>query len=139
MKKPSVAVGALVFNKEGKLLIIKAPKWGNFYSIPGGHVEFGETLEEALKREIKEETGLNVSKIKPLLVHEAINPKDYYKRKHFIFIDYSCLVASDDVKLNGEGLSYKWVKPVQALECRLEPYTRKLIKVYLNQTSRINK
>ena len=54
---PEPTVGALILNKESKILLVKSHKWQNNYVIPGGHVELGETLQDTLKREIKEETG----------------------------------------------------------------------------------
>ena len=54
---PEPTVGALVFNPEGKILLIKSYKWTGKYVISGGHIELGESIEQALKREVKEETG----------------------------------------------------------------------------------
>ncbi len=59
---PVSATGALIFNEDGKLLIIiraKDPGKGK-YGLPGGFVDFNETAEEAITREVKEETGLQV-------------------------------------------------------------------------------
>ena len=55
--KPEVVVGALIF-KDGKLLLISSPKWKGKYIIPGGHVELGEKLVDALKREVRKKRGL---------------------------------------------------------------------------------
>lgn len=57
---PEPTVGALIFNAEGKLFLMKSHKWHDEYVIPGGHIELGETAEEALRREIKEETALDI-------------------------------------------------------------------------------
>ena len=60
---PEPTVGAMIFNTEGKLFLMKTHKWGNKYAIPGGHIEMGETMTDALKREIKEETHLDIHNI----------------------------------------------------------------------------
>ncbi len=46
---PEPTVGALIFNNEGKIFLMKSHKWKGKYVIPGGHVELGETIEKALK------------------------------------------------------------------------------------------
>ncbi|MFN2282064.1 MAG: NUDIX domain-containing protein, partial [Anaerolineales bacterium] len=58
---PEPTVGALIFNENDQLLIVQTHKWHGNYTIPGGHVELGEHLLEALEREIREETGLVLS------------------------------------------------------------------------------
>ncbi len=57
-KYPDPTVGALIFNPEDKVLICKSHKWNDQYVIPGGHIELGEKMEDALKLEVLEETGL---------------------------------------------------------------------------------
>jgi nucleoside triphosphatase len=136
MKKqiyPEVAVGALIFNTENKLLLMKSHKWRNKYVIPGGHVEFGERLEDALKREVKEETGLKIYDIKLIGVQDFIFDRAYYKRKHFVFIDYCCKTNSTNVKLNNEAQSHKWVSIDETSKLPVEPYTRKTIEGYLGK------
>ncbi len=70
-----IIVAALIFSKDGKLLMgTKDPRRGGVYSdcwhLPGGGVEEGETLEQALKREVKEEVGIDISTYKPILISE---------------------------------------------------------------------
>ena len=60
---PEPTVGALIFNQADKILLIKSHKWHNQYVVPGGHIELGETMEDALRREIEEETGLSIHDI----------------------------------------------------------------------------
>ena len=78
-KHPIPVVGAYVFNKQGKILLIKSKKYKDKYGGPGGHIEFGETIEQALKRELFEETGLLVSNPKLFDIKELINSKEYKK------------------------------------------------------------
>ena len=59
-KYPEPTVGALIFNQEKEIFLMTSPKWKGKYVIPGGHIEMGEEIEQALRREIKEETNLNI-------------------------------------------------------------------------------
>lgn len=131
---PEATVGALVANSKGEVLIVRSNKWRNKYTVPGGHIELGERAEDAIKREVKEETGLDVYSVKLLLVQQAIYPVDYYKHEHFIFLDYLCSSLNSEVKLDGRELQeYVWIKPDEALELDLEDYTKNFVLKYLEE------
>jgi len=106
---PEPTVGALIFNDKNQLLIVKTHKWKGKYTIPGGHVEMGEYLEEALKREIQEETGLNLIKAKYLCYQEFVFDDSFWEKRHFIFFDFVCRVEDGVVQLNEEAQDYAWV------------------------------
>ncbi len=134
IKYPEVTVGGLVFNSEGKVFLMTSPKWQGKYSIAGGHIELGETIEQALKRELKEETSLDVYDLKFLMVQEAIYSEEFYKKKHFIFLDYICKTKDTNAVLDGrEGIEYVWVKVDEALKLPLNPYTKNTIIEYKKQ------
>ena len=132
-KYPEPTVGALIFNPEGKILLIKSHKWRGKYVIPGGHIELGEKMEEALKREIKEETGLDIFDIKFICFQEFIFDNVFWKKKHFIFFDFACKTNSNEVKLNSEAEEFLWVNLEEALKLNLEPYTKRTIEEYLKK------
>ena len=127
---PEPTVGALIFNPKGEIFLMKSNKWRNKYVIPGGHIEIGEKMEGALKREIKEETGLVIYDIKFLLFQEFIFDKIFWKKRHFIFFDFVAKTISSKIKLNKEGQEYIWVTLKKALKLPIEPYTRKALKEY---------
>ena len=89
-KYPLITVGALIFNKKNKILFVKSNKWKGQYGIPAGKVHYGEKIIDRLKREIKEETKLDVYGIKFLLRQEIINPKDFFKKLHFVSLNNTC-------------------------------------------------
>ncbi len=128
---PEPTCGALIFNPEGKVFLMKSHKWKDKYVIPGGHVELGESLKETLKREIKEETGLEIYDPEFVCFQEFIFDDAFWKKKHFLFFDFACKTNSKKVTLNSEGQEYVWVKPEEALRLPVEPYTKKAIEEYL--------
>ncbi len=134
---PEPTVGALIFNQKNKVLLMKSHKWKGKYVMPGGHVELGERIEDALKREIREETGLDIYDIKFIIFQEFIFDDVFWKKRHFIFLDFSCKTKSDNVTLNEEGQEYAWVDLKEVLKLPIEPYTKKTIEEYIKNQSRI--
>src|SRR3989338_695896 len=116
---PKVTVGALIVNQAGKILLIRSPKWQNKMVIPGGHIEWGESIVTALQREIKEEVGISIKEPEFLMAKEFIFSEDYKKDRHIIYLEH--LVRTDDpedaVKLQTtEATEYLWLMPDEILE-----------------------
>lgn len=130
-QNPEPTCGALIFNPAGKVFLMKSHKWKDKYVIPGGHVELGEKIENALKREIKEETGLDIFDIEFICFQEFIFDDAFWKKKHFIFFDFACKTDSTNIKLDSEGQEFVWVTLKEALKLPIEPYTRRTIEEYL--------
>ena len=129
---PEATVGALIVNDGGEVLLVQSEKWGARYTVPGGHIELGERAEDAIVREVKEETGLDSVAEELLIVQQAIYPKDYYKHEHYVFMDYVCRAQSSEVRLDGRELqTYIWVKPEDALKLDLEEFTRNFVVKYI--------
>jgi len=127
----------LVVNDKDEVLLVRSEKWGDKYTVPGGHIELGERAEDAIVREVKEETGLDSTAEELLIVQQAIFPKDYHKHEHYIFMDYVCKARSSQVTLDGLELqSYLWVKPEDALKMNLEEYTRIFVAKYIEKYKR---
>lgn len=131
---PEPTVGGLILNNERELLLVESPKWKSRYTIPGGHVEIGETLVEALRRELKEEVGLRVEDPEFLIIQEAIFSKQFFRKRHFLFFDYMCKTLNSDVKVDGvEITGFRWVKPEDALKMRLDSFTRRSVEAFLGK------
>ncbi len=132
---PEPTVGALIVNKQGKVLLTKSHKWFDKYTLPGGHIEVGETMKEAVAREVKEEVGLDVEVAEMLLMQEAIFTEEFWKRKHFIFFDFLCKSKDQQVKLDGRELQeYVWEYPGAAFRLNLDSFTKKTLEKYLQRT-----
>ncbi len=135
---PEPTVGALIRNKEEKILLCDSHKWPGLYTVPGGHVEVGETLENALIREIREEVGLEIEVEELLSVQQVIHPKEFYKDKvHFIFFDYLCRIkeGSPEAKVDEKEIeAVIWVDPKEALNMKIDRYLRHFINRLMDRT-----
>lgn len=127
---PAIAVGALILSKDNRILLVQSPMWNDQYIIPGGHVEVGESLENALRREVKEETNLEIHTIQFLMFLECIYPTTLRDKRHFIFFDYVCRANDTYVVLNEEATNYLWVKPEECFSLPIEAYTKQVIHRY---------
>lgn len=126
---PTSTVGALIFNSKGEALMIRTHKWSNKWGIPGGKIKWGETSEAALRREIKEETGLKVTDIEFVLVQDCIHSKEFYRDAHFVLLNYTCRCTGKPlVKLNDEGQEFRWLAPAKAKKLKLNKPTKILIE-----------
>lgn len=135
-KRPSPIVGALVINQERKILLAKSTRW-NGYTVFGGHVEWNESAEESIRREVKEEAGIDIEIIDQIGFGEYIpqkNEKGHYAEKHMIFIDFVCLFngSLDDIVLNQEFEkdSQVWVTLEEAFKLNLGGGTHVILERY---------
>ena len=132
---PEPTVGGLIVNDEGKILLAKSHKWFDKYTLPGGHIEVGETMREAVAREVKEEVGLDVEVVELLLMQEAIFAEEFWKKRHFIFLDFLCRSKDQQVKLDGRELQeYIWEYPGAAFRLNLDSFTKKTLEKYLERS-----
>ena len=130
---PEPTVGIFIFNPQGELLLLRSHKWPGAYVVPGGHVELGERLEEAVLREAQEETGLEVYDLEFINFQQFIYDPAFWKHRHFIFFDFAARTEGTEVILNDEAQEYLWVELKEALQLNLDSYTRTSIEAYLNR------
>jgi ADP-ribose pyrophosphatase YjhB (NUDIX family) len=132
---PIVTVGAVIGDGQGEVLMIRTHKWSNLWGIPGGKVKFGETSEEALTRELKEETNLDISDIRFVLVQDCIHSTEFYRDAHFVLLNYTCKSNSREVRLNDEAEEFRWLSPDAALALPLNKPTRVLLEALFPKTT----
>lgn len=125
---PVVTVGGLIFNDAGEVLMVRTHKWSNLWGIPGGKTKWGETSEDALRRELKEETNIDIADIRFVLVQDCIHSKEFYRDAHFVLLNYTCRAPGNpNVVLNGEAQEFRWVRPEQARQLPLNQPTQILL------------
>jgi len=109
--QPVVGIGAIIIN-EGKIVLIKRgnePGKGK-WSIPGGHVELAESLEGAVIRETKEETGLEVENPRLIDVVTNVDLDEEGKVKyHYVIIDYLVQVKNGTARAASDAEELRWV------------------------------
>ncbi len=139
-KYPSLVAGAFILNKKGEIFLVRAPHWSNKLVIPGGHVEYGEKIEDAVVREVKEETNLDITGIEFLKIEEILDPEFYTKKKHLVSITFLARVkeGSPEVILDEkEGSEYFWLSPKEAVKHEdIEEFTKFIIEEFFIKKSK---
>lgn len=111
-ERPIVGVGGVVVSK-GRVLLIRRgnPPLKDEWSIPGGTLEVGETLPEAVKRELAEETGLVVSVGELIEVLERIflDPEGRTKY-HYVILDYLCKATGGNARAGSDATDLAWAE-----------------------------
>jgi 8-oxo-dGTP diphosphatase len=111
--RPYLAVSAAIF-RNGRVLIVRrgrAPAKG-LYTLPGGGVELGETLEQAVIREVREETALDIEPVGLVGFREAI-ARDAAGRveRHFVILPFAARYVAGEISLNEELSEADWREP----------------------------
>jgi ADP-ribose pyrophosphatase YjhB (NUDIX family) len=114
-KRPFLAVSAAIL-RDGKVLIVRrarTPALG-VYTLPGGVVEAGETLEQAIVREVKEETALDIAPV-TLAGHREVVIRDDEGRveRHFVILCFAARWLGGEPALNEELDEARWVDPAE--------------------------
>jgi ADP-ribose pyrophosphatase YjhB (NUDIX family) len=112
-QRPYLAVSAAIL-RDGKVLIVRRarkPALG-VYTLPGGVVEAGETLEDAVRREVREETALDIEPV-ALAGHREVIIRDAQARteRHFVILCFASRWLSGEPQLNDELDEARWIDP----------------------------
>lgn len=126
---PQVAVGAVVI-KDNKVLLVKRknPPAQGVWALPGGRVHAGESLEEAVEREIREETGIHVQVGSVVHVFDVIERNEDDLSVHYVIIDYRAEYVSGDPRAGDDALEAGWVSKDEIDERAVNDSTRLLLK-----------
>jgi 8-oxo-dGTP diphosphatase len=128
--RPFLGVGALIF-EDGKILLVERAKqpMRGYWSIPGGIVEAGEKLEDAIRREVLEETGLEVQTLSIFEVFERIIPDAQGQPEyHYVLIDYLCRQVGGSLQAASDVSRVAWVAEPNLRDYRLTEGTLAVVE-----------
>lgn len=118
-----VSVAGLVTNDEGRILLVNSPWRG--WEYPGGLIEPGETFQQALHREIKEESGVDVEITGFVGICKNVE-------KNIVNIDFTCRYIGGELTTSEESTQVIWATPEEAFQLITFPLTKKRLKNMLS-------
>lgn len=127
VKIQQVCAGGFIRNKLGEILFVKRSENDSFlpgmWELPGGGTKYGEVVQDALSREIKEECGLDVEVNFPLAVNDYYmnDDKKEIQRVEIIFL-CKLVNPAQEIILSREHSEYKWVSPKKISNLKLSEY-----------------
>jgi 8-oxo-dGTP diphosphatase len=132
-----IGAGAVIEDEAGRILLVKhRPERGGYWQgkwiCPGGKLEPGETIQEAIKREVKEETQLDISLVAPLHPFDRIvRSEDGTVTLHVIYIDYLARVTGGTVRPDSDIGEARWVtrEQIPGIWEELHEDTRRLLQI----------
>lgn len=145
---PIVGVGAVVVDRERVLLVQRGrePLKGR-WSLPGGMLELGESLSEGVRREVAEETGLEVEAIELIeLIDRVIRetePQGGRVRYHYVIADYLCRVVGGALMASSDAAAVRWTERAewssQGAGLALDPITVQVIEKGWQRARELNR
>lgn len=131
---PRPAVGAVVFKGDAVLLVQRAnPPSRGMWSIPGGRVRLGETLQTAAEREIFEETGVVIRANAPVLAFDVIQKDNRGQVKyHYVIVDLAADYVSGQPRAGDDAADARWITAEELDGLTVNPATRRLLAEQFN-------
>ena len=111
--RPILAVSAAIIRGDDVLIVRRAhPSANGLYTLPGGRVEWGEPLTDALIREVAEETGLSIAPV-ALAGYREVLDRDPQGRveRHFVILAFAARLTGGELRLNEELSEAHWLNP----------------------------
>ena len=139
-ERPYLAVSAAIV-RDGKILVVRrarAPAHG-LYTLPGGVVEIGETLDEAVTREVREETGMTIEPVALAGFRETI-VRDQQNRveRHFVILPFAARWIAGEPVLNDELSEWRWVEQDEIASLPTTPGLAAIVATAFERLAAIN-
>ena len=131
---PKVVVGCFILNSHKEILLVKSYKWPGKWVVMGGHIEWGETIADAVKREVEEEVGLTVEFDHIIEVAEFVFDPAFHDHKHFVGLQSACHVVGDSTPVidNDVIQEARWFPLTEAAKLKnILPITQQTIRLLL--------
>jgi len=129
-----VAVGAVIQDDKGRILLVKHKKerggyWQGKWICPGGELEHGEEITAGIKREVKEETNLEIELMTPLVPFDRIVETNNKITLHVVYIDYVARLLSGELRADSDIGEALWVEKedIPRIWQELHPDTQRLL------------
>jgi 8-oxo-dGTP diphosphatase len=130
LKAPVVGVGAVIWNDRGEIVLIRRgqePRLGE-WSIPGGRLEWGESVREAIIREVREETGLEIEIAGLIDVVDSVTRNEAGEIvRHYVLIDFLVRPIGGALRAGSDAAEAHWVAYTALDEYVLWKETRRII------------
>lgn len=127
--EPRVGVGAVVFH-DGRVLLVRRgrPPAVGAWSVPGGRLHLGESLQQAAEREILEETAITIRAGKPVFTLDTIDRDEEGRvRFHYVIVDLSAEYLGGTPQGGDDALEARWVSENELDDLQVHPLTRRLL------------
>lgn len=131
-----VAVGAVILDDNDKILLVKHKKerggyWQGKWICPGGALELGEEIKEGIKREVREETNLEIELVRPLIPFDRIVKTNEETSLHVIYIDYVAKLLGGELNVASDVGEALWVEKTNIPQIwqELHEDTQRLLKI----------
>ena len=128
--RPLLGVGALILDGQ-KILLCRRGKqpFQGYWSLPGGLVELGERVVDALLREVREETGLEIATDQVAEVFERITPDAAGRTQyHYVMVDYLCRVTGGTLNAGDDAAAVRWFHRAELPLLQMTPGTLEVIE-----------
>jgi ADP-ribose pyrophosphatase YjhB (NUDIX family) len=134
-QRPYLAVSAAIV-RDGKALIVRRARQPSrgVYTLPGGAVEAGETLEQAVVREVREETALEIAPV-VLAGHREVILRDADARveRHFVILCFAARLLGGEIALNDELDDARWLDPAELTGLRTTDGLQEIVRAAVDR------